>query len=126
MGVPSLDATLVWAPRERVRLRFALASDVQPSGLRNAFAHSTHAVLLAYEQRLRDDLRIALGVGAARVDYRILDREDLTLSGHAAVDYDLNRYAALVGRFDLERTGSSFPETGLEENRVTFLLRLRR
>lgn len=122
----SADGTIVWAVSAASRIRVAVATDVQSSGLRSAFSRATRAGLVAGTLRPSDDLRLEAGGGIVGVDYTGIARRDTTRSAFALADHDLSRFVAIVARYDVERTTSYVAGVGQVENRLTLVMRLRR
>ncbi len=120
------EADILWSPVRLTRVRFLATSRTDGSFQPGVSGSRLNAVALSVDRRFRNRLRAAVGAGYEREDFIGLLRTDQTITGYAELQYDVSRYAAIVGRYDYIRTESDDPAAVGTEHRASIRLRVKR
>ncbi|WP_224405625.1 outer membrane beta-barrel protein [Afifella sp. IM 167] len=125
LDAPVLAAALMWSPRRLTELRLDLATTADGTTIPGASGSVTYSADLTAERQLGYRLTAEAGLGLDYRDYIGTDLQETTWSAFGGLAYNLNRYAALVGRYTYERVETD-PGDRRDTNTFTVRLRLKR
>lgn len=125
-GGLTAGARLMWSPRRLTEVTLALDTEARPSTLAGVSGSVAYSGRLAVERRVRRNLLLEAGLEAEHERFAGSGREDVTLAGFAGFTYDLNRSAAILGRYRYEQQDSSDPAADSRASTVSLRLRLKR
>ncbi|MCF1505324.1 outer membrane beta-barrel protein [Afifella sp. H1R] len=125
LNAPLATAALLWSPRRLTNVRLDIATTTEGTTIEGASGSVIHSADLTLERRMRHNLFAEAGLGLDYRDYHGVDLTETTWTAFGGLVYDLNRYAALVGRYTYERKILD-PGDTVETNTVSVRLRLKR
>jgi len=122
LDAPLLAAALMWSRRRLTEVRLDLATTADGTTIPGASGSVTYSAALTAERQLGYRLTAEAGLGLDYRDYVGTDLQETTWSAFGGLAYNLNRYAALVGRYTYERVET---DPGDRRDTNTFSVRLR-
>ncbi|WP_026380361.1 outer membrane beta-barrel protein [Afifella pfennigii] len=125
LSAPVVAAALMWSPRRLTDIRLNLATTADGSTIPGASGSLIYSADLTASRELRHNLAAEAGLGLDWRDYVGIDLTETTWSAFGGLVYDLNRYAALVGRYSYERVEND-PGERTDTNTFSVRLRLKR